>query len=336
MRLVRERGIATAAAAAEHPGAMAAMIGLDDAVVEELCDGIEGVWPANYNCPGQLVVSGTVDGVVALMAAAEAAGARRAIRLKVSGGFHSPLTASPSRSSRQRSPRSVPRARDAVLLDRQLPGSSRPARDPAAARAAADGARPLHPGVERLRDLGVGTFVEIGPGSVLSGLVRRIDRSLSAMSISDPEGLDRVLPSVRMPELDGRVALVTGASRGIGRAIAIELAAAGAAVGVNYRADADAAAEVVAAIEAGGRPRGALQADVSDADAARELVGTCEEALGDLDVLVCNAGVTRDGLIARLSPEDWTTVIDTNLAGSFFLCQAASRRMIRRRRARSC
>ena len=57
----------------------------------------------------------------------------------------------------------------------------------------------------------------------------------------------------------------------------------------------------------------------------------CEEALGDLDVLVCNAGVTRDGLIARLTPEDWTTVIDTNLAGSFFLCQAASRRMIRRR-----
>jgi 3-oxoacyl-[acyl-carrier protein] reductase len=134
-----------------------------------------------------------------------------------------------------------------------------------------------------------------------------------------------------MAELEGRVALVTGASRGIGRAIALELGAAGAAVGVNYRADADAANEVVAAIEAAGGRALAFRADVSDPGAAKELVEVCERDLGELDVLVCNAGVTRDGLIARLSPEAWTTVIDTNLGGPFFLCQAVSRRMMRRR-----
>jgi [acyl-carrier-protein] S-malonyltransferase len=193
VRLVRERGIATAAAAAERPGAMAAVIGLDDEVVERLCDEIDGVWAANYNSPGQVVVSGTVAGVLALMASAEAAGARRAIRLKVSGGFHSPLTApaeprlaaavarvdfdEPSIpffstvSCGLEHAEAIPR-----LLVEQLTAPVR-----------------FTQGVERLRDLGVDTFVEIGPGSVLSGLVRRIDRSLSAMSISDPDGLDRVL-----------------------------------------------------------------------------------------------------------------------------------------------
>jgi 3-oxoacyl-[acyl-carrier protein] reductase len=134
-----------------------------------------------------------------------------------------------------------------------------------------------------------------------------------------------------MPELDGRVALVTGASRGIGRAIALELAGAGAAVGVNYRAGADAAQAVVAEIEAAGGRAAAFAADVSQPDAARELVGACEEALGDLDIAVCNAGITRDNLIARLTPEDWDAVIATNLGGAFYLCQAASRRMMRRR-----
>src|SRR4051812_11159498 len=87
--LTRERGIATAEAAAATPGAMAAIIGLDDGEVERLCDGIEGVWAANYNCPGQVVVSGTLEGVDAFITAAEGAGARRAVKLKVSGGFHS-------------------------------------------------------------------------------------------------------------------------------------------------------------------------------------------------------------------------------------------------------
>jgi 3-oxoacyl-[acyl-carrier protein] reductase len=122
--------------------------------------------------------------------------------------------------------------------------------------------------------------------------------------------------------LEGKNALVTGASRGIGRAIAVDLAAAGASVAFSYRTGVD-EAEALAA-EIGAR---AVQADVSDADSARALV---EEA-GDLDILVNNAGVTRDGLIVRMSDEDWDTVIDTNLASCFYTCRAAARGMMKKR-----
>ena len=122
--------------------------------------------------------------------------------------------------------------------------------------------------------------------------------------------------------LDGRTALVTGGSRGIGKAIAAELAAAGATVVLGYRSGGE-EAEAVAS-ELGGR---AVQADVSEAEDAKRLV---EEA-GDVDILVNNAGVTRDGLLARMPDEDWRIVVDTNLGGTFNTCRAAARGMMRRR-----
>ena len=122
--------------------------------------------------------------------------------------------------------------------------------------------------------------------------------------------------------LEGKLALVTGGSRGIGRAIAAELASAGAQVVVGYRTGAD-EAEALAA-EIGGR---ALQGDVADPEQAASLV----QQAGDLDILVNNAGLTRDGLIARMSDEDWHTVIDTNLGGVFHTCRAAARGMMRKR-----
>ena len=134
-----------------------------------------------------------------------------------------------------------------------------------------------------------------------------------------------------MPELDGRTALITGASRGIGRACALELADAGAAIAVNYRSDAEGAQAVCAEIAARGGRAVALQADVSDFDQAKALVEACEEQLGEIHALVCNAGITRDNLIARITPEDYDLVLDTNLRGTFAVCQAASRKMIRRR-----
>jgi len=122
--------------------------------------------------------------------------------------------------------------------------------------------------------------------------------------------------------LVGKTALVTGASRGIGRAIAIELAASGATVVVGYRSGQDEAEEVAG--EIGGR---AVQADVSDAASALALV----EAAGDIDVLVNNAGLTRDGLLARMSDDDWRTVIDTNLSSVFYTCRAVARPMMKKR-----
>jgi 3-oxoacyl-[acyl-carrier protein] reductase len=135
-----------------------------------------------------------------------------------------------------------------------------------------------------------------------------------------------------VPELDGRVALVSGASRGIGRAIALELGAAGAHVAVNYRARKDEADAVVGSIEAGGGTAVALQADLAQPEAARELVAATEEALGEVEILVANAGITRDNLIALLKPEDFQQVIDINLGSTFYLCQAVTRKMMRRRR----
>jgi 3-oxoacyl-[acyl-carrier protein] reductase len=122
--------------------------------------------------------------------------------------------------------------------------------------------------------------------------------------------------------LQGKNALVTGASRGIGRAIATELAQAGASVVVGYNAGREEAEGLAA--ELGGR---AVQADVSSAEEAKRLV---DEA-GDVDVLVNNAGVTRDGLLARMPDDDWRTVVETNLSSMFYTCRAVCRPMMRRR-----
>jgi 3-oxoacyl-[acyl-carrier protein] reductase len=122
--------------------------------------------------------------------------------------------------------------------------------------------------------------------------------------------------------LDGKTALVTGGSRGIGAAIAEELARAGASVVVGYRSGKDEAEELAGRI--GAR---AVQADVSDADDAAKLVAEA----GELDILVNNAGLTRDGLLARMSDDDWRTVIDTNLASVFYTCRAVTRPMMKKR-----
>jgi 3-oxoacyl-[acyl-carrier protein] reductase len=137
-----------------------------------------------------------------------------------------------------------------------------------------------------------------------------------------------------MGELDGLAALVTGGSRGIGRAICLELAARGAKVAVNYNTTPAGAEEVVKLITESGGTAFAIAGDVSKAEDAGNLVKQTVDQLGALDILVNNAGITRDTLLMRMSEEDWDAVLNTNLRGTFLVTKAATRPMLRARGGR--
>ena len=194
--LVRERGLATAETAHEHPGAMAAILGLEDEVVERLCAGIPGVWPANYNCPGQIVVSGENAAVEQFLAAAQAEGARRAVMLKVSGAFHSPLVeraADRLRPAVEKIHFNEPRVPFVSTVTAQVEHADR-----IGALLVEQLTTPVKftQSVGALVREGVQTFVEVGPGTVLSGLVKRIDRSVTTLSVNNLAALNKLEETV--------------------------------------------------------------------------------------------------------------------------------------------
>lgn len=137
-----------------------------------------------------------------------------------------------------------------------------------------------------------------------------------------------------MSQFTDRIAVVTGASRGIGRGIALELAKQGATVVINYNRSADAANEVVAAIEADGGTALAVQADVSNLEQATALIKTATDTYGKIDILVNNAGVTRDNIMMMMSEDEWDTVINTNLKSCWNCSKAAAKAMMRKRYGR--
>lgn len=134
--------------------------------------------------------------------------------------------------------------------------------------------------------------------------------------------------------LDGKVALVTGASRGIGRAVAIALAKAGALVAVNYAGNVKAAEEVQQLITQAGGKAILVQGDVAQAEVVDEMMKTVMDEFGRIDILVNNAGITRDGLLMRMKESDWDAVIDTNLKGIFHCTKAAAKHMMKARSGR--
>jgi [acyl-carrier-protein] S-malonyltransferase len=188
--LVRDRGIAMAEAARAHPGSMAAILGLADEAVEALCKKISNVWPANYNCPGQLVISGETVSVEEACVEAEREGARRAIKLRVSGAFHTPLVARAAEVLRpavekvhlEEGRAAFMSTVTAKLEDAQhyrellIEQLTAPVKFTQAAR--------------ELINQGVTIFVEVGPGNVLGGLLKRIDRSVRTFSVNDLKSLD--------------------------------------------------------------------------------------------------------------------------------------------------
>jgi 3-oxoacyl-[acyl-carrier protein] reductase len=137
-----------------------------------------------------------------------------------------------------------------------------------------------------------------------------------------------------MIDLSGKSALVTGGSRGIGRAIVLRLATQGADVAFTYRGNAAAAAETTAAVEALGRRALAIQGDARAPETAEGVVKAALEAFAKIDILVNNAGVTRDDLIMRMTEEAWLEVIETNLSGAFWMTKAVTRPMLKARGGR--
>ena len=189
IELVRERGLAMAEAARQTPGAMAAILGLADEVVEALCAKIANVWPANYNCPCQLVISGANSAIDEACIEAEREGARRAVKLRVSGAFHSPLVE-----------RAAERLKPAIERVNFMPPDSAFMSTVTAKLEDAQRYRELL--LEQLTapvrftqaaggliQQGVTTFVEVGPGNVLSGLLKRIDRGVKAIPVNNLKAL---------------------------------------------------------------------------------------------------------------------------------------------------
>lgn len=329
VKIVRKRGQLMAQAFPTGVGSMAAVLGLDFDKVDEICKSLSSddkiIEPANINCPGQIVVSGHKALIDELVEKGKSLGAKRVMPLAVSGPFHSSLM------------KVIEEDFSSYINQFEWRDAKFPVVQNVNAQGETDKeviksnmVKQLYSPVqfinstEWLIDQGVDHFIEIGPGKVLSGLIKKINRDVKLTSIQTLEdGKD----GMKMT----KSALVTGASRGIGRSIALQLAEEGYNVAVNYAGSKEKAEAVVEEIKAKGVDSFAIQANVADADEVKAMIKEVVSQFGSLDVLVNNAGITRDNLLMRMKEQEWDDVIDTNLKGVFNCIQKATPQMLRQR-----
>ena len=184
--------------------------------------------------------------------------------------------------------------------------------------------------VERMISEGVDTFIEIGPGKTLTGFMRKINRNVKALNVEKLEDLEKVVKEYKKM-LENKVALVTGASSGIGREIARTLAKEGAFVIINYNGSQAGAEEAKGMIESEGGKAAVYQCNVSDFDACEAMMKDLVKEYGHIDILVNNAGITRDNLIMKMKEEDFDAVLNINLKGTFNTIRHLSRQMLKQR-----
>ncbi len=329
VKIVRKRGQLMAQAFPTGVGSMAAVLGLDFDKVDEICKSLSSddkiIEPANINCPGQIVVSGHKALIDELVEKGKSLGAKRVMPLAVSGPFHSSLM------------KVIEEDFSSYINQFEWRDAKFPVVQNVNAQGETDKeviksnmVKQLYSPVqfinstEWLIDQGVDHFIEIGPGKVLSGLIKKINRDVKLTSI---QTLEDVKDGMKMT----KSALVTGASRGIGRSIALQLAEEGYNVAVNYAGSKEKAEAVVEEIKAKGVDSFAIQANVADADEVKAMIKEVVSQFGSLDVLVNNAGITRDNLLMRMKEQEWDDVIDTNLKGVFNCIQKATPQMLRQR-----
>ena len=301
VRIVRKRGQFMQEAVPVGEGSMAAVLGMDSDKIVEICRSVEAecgeaVQAVNFNCPGQVVIAGAVGAVDKALVALKEAGAKRAVLLPVSAPFHSTLL-------QPASDRLAEVFKTITFHDAKIPVMANVnAEEVTKAEVIKESlirqaAMPVlwETGVRKMIAGGVDTFVEVGPGKVLCGFNKKIDKSVTSLNVED----EASLANVKML-LEGKVALVTGASRGIGKAIALLLAENGADVAVNFAGSTAAAEAVAAEIEKMGRKAILVQGDVSQTEVCAEMVDKVVKELGRIDILVNNAGITRDTLLLRM------------------------------------